>query len=500
MLQIFILLSRYLFLFYIGFFLLQGFLIALKEEDILPNVHIPFALSNQRVMIILFHITAFIILSFYETDSFINTTTLGIGIITLIFITLGNLITYNIYKGSSHTIWNGIFFLMDIGLVILLRLNPNLAQKQLVWYFIGYVIAMFLPIILALMPRLDYFKHLYIISAITLLISTLLFGVKEGGAVNWIKIHGIMFQPSEIVKLLFVFYLASALSAKPKFNQLIVPTVLSGIIVLCLVFQTDLGSALIFFMTFMVVIYIATSSNIIFISGMGLASLASIIAYRLFSHVRVRVTTWQNPWADISSGGYQITQSLFAIATWGIMGSGLTRGYSKNIPVVERDFIFAAICEEFGVLFAIGLILIFIMIFLGGAKIALQCKSRFLSLLSAGLTALLAFQGFLIIGGVTKFIPLTGVTLPFVSYGGTSIVMSFVTISILQWIACKNSKYPIPLVPEDIEERNPLPNDNIDKHPRSKKNTETKKSVHSSKYNKTNSTEDVPQRRRRQRR
>lgn len=448
MLQIFILLSQYLFIFYIAFFLLQGFLISLKEENIYKDVNIPFALSNQRVMIILFHITAFIILTTYKADSFINVDMLVIGFLSLAFIAIGNIVATNLYKGSNPLIWNGIFFLLDIGLVMLLRLNPDLAQKQFMWYVIGYVVALICPLVLSILPTLYYFKPLYIVLSLGLILCTLIFGISSGGATNWIEIYGIGFQPSELVKLLFVFYLASALCHKPTMRELIAPTILSGVVVILLVLQTDLGSALIFFMTYMVVLYIATSNSLLFIGGMGLASLASVIAYQLFSHVQTRVITWRNPWQDISGGGYQITQSLFAIATWGVLGSGLTKGYSSNIPVVERDFIFSAICEEFGVLFAICVILIFLMLFLRGAKIALQAKSRFLSLLSAGLTALLAFQTFLIIGGVTKFIPLTGVTLPFVSYGGTSIVISFIIISTLQWVAIKNSKYPVPFVEE----------------------------------------------------
>ena len=174
-----------------------------------------------------------------------------------------------------------------------------------------------------------------------------------------------------------------------------------------------------------------------------MACLGSVIGYKLFSHVRVRVEIWLNPWSDISNKGYQIAQSLFAIGTYGVMGSGFNMGMPNTIPVVEKDLIFSAICEEFGIFFGIGLILIFIMIFYRSVKVSLNSQNKFLCLLSSGMTSLLCFQTFLIIGGATKLIPLTGVTLPFISYGGSSIIINFVIIGILQWVSIRNDKYNI---------------------------------------------------------
>ena len=216
---------------------------------------------------------------------------------------------------------------------------------------------------------------------------------------------------------------------------------MSFIFIVCLVFQTDLGSALIFFMTYLVILYISTSKIWLVYLGAILASIGSFLGYKLFNHVRVRVQIWLNPWSDISNKGYQIAQSLFAIGTYGAMGSGFNMGMSQTIPVVEKDLIFSAICEEFGVLFAIGLISIFIMIFYRSVRISLNSQNKFLGLLSSGMTSLLCFQTFLIIGGATKFIPLTGVTLPFVSYGGSSIIINFIIIGILQWVSIRNVKY-----------------------------------------------------------
>ncbi len=218
---------------------------------------------------------------------------------------------------------------------------------------------------------------------------------------------------------------------------------MSLVFIICLVFQTDLGSALIFFMTYLVILYISTSKTWIVLLGSFLACIGSVIGYKLFNHVKVRVEIWLNPFSDIDNKGYQIAQSLFAIGTYAPMGSGFNRGMPNTIPVVEKDLIFSAICEEFGVFFGIGVILVFIMIFYRGVKISLNSQNKFLGLLSSGMTSLLCFQTFLIIGGATKLIPLTGVTLPFVSYGGSSIVISFVLIGILQWVSIRNAKYNV---------------------------------------------------------
>ena len=267
-----------------------------------------------------------------------------------------------------------------------------------------------------------------------MILSTLLFGTSKYGSVNWLKIGPVTFQPSEIVKFLFIFYLASVFRKRVELKELLITGTLSAGIVLLLVLQKDLGSALIFFMTYMVMLYISTSNEILFFAGMGAASVAATLAYHLFSHVRVRVAAWKNPWSDIDGGEYQIVNSLFAITTWGLLGSGLTKGMPHSIPVVESDFIFAAICEEMGVLFGMGIVCLYIMLFFRGILVVIRCQRRYYSLLAAGVVTMFAFQAFLIIGGVIKLIPLTGVTLPFVSYGGSSVLVSIMMIGLLQWV------------------------------------------------------------------
>ncbi|WP_250278810.1 FtsW/RodA/SpoVE family cell cycle protein [[Clostridium] colinum] len=443
MYEIIVNISRYIFLIYICLFLLLGFLICIGEKNIIC-INNKVYLLIQRLIIFFFHTSAFTILSFNKETRNIDFSIVPFFILTLIFIIFGNFVASLFYKNSCHLIWNGIFFLMSIGITTLYRLNHNLAKRQFAWFILGFCVCLAIPILLNILPRLNLFKYLYLFMGLSLLLATLLVGIEDGGAKNWISIKGITFQPSELVKLLFIFYLSSCFSSSNlKIKNLIFPSIMSLIFIVCLVFQTDLGSALIFFMTYLVMLYISTSKTWLILLGIFLAYLGSMLGYNLFNHVRVRVEIWLNPWSDISNKGYQIAQSLFAIGTYGFMGSGLNMGMPQSIPVVERDLIFSAICEEFGLFFGIGLILIFIMIFYRSVKISLNSQNKFLSLLSSGMTSLMCFQTFLIIGGATKLIPLTGVTLPFISYGGSSIIISFTIIGILQWVSIRNTKYNI---------------------------------------------------------
>jgi len=187
-------------------------------------------------------------------------------------------------------------------------------------------------------------------------------------------------------------------------------------------------------------VYIATGNLIIIGSGLAAGVIGAIIAYPIFGHVQVRVLAWRDPWSEPLNRGHQIIQSLFAIGTWGMLGSGLTRGIPNAVPVVNSDFIFSAISEEFGGLFALCFIGIFMMIFYRGVNIALRSTTPYFSLLASGLTSMLAFQTFLILGGVTKLVPLTGVTLPFVSAGGSSVIVSIIMIGILQRVGVSKAE------------------------------------------------------------
>jgi len=439
MFDLLIIVSRYLFIIYIFIFLFCSAEYLLDKAGMTKHSHRG-AIFTCRTVTALMHITAFLIISYNPQKITFNMLHVAVGGAGLAAIIGGNYIAQKVYKNGCPLIWNCIIFLLDTGIIMLMRLNDALAVRQLIWICAGFFTAFWIPAVIKLIPRFEKFEKFYIILSFLLVLSTLALGSKEYGSVNWIYIGSLSFQPSEIVKFLYIFYLASVFRKKIELKELIVTCILSGALVLLFVFQKDLGSALIFFMTYMVMLYIATSNVFLTVLGVGLASVGSMFAYKLFSHVRVRVAAWKNPWADIDSGGYQICQSLFAIGTGGLIGSGLTKGMPTSIPVVTKDFIFSAICEEFGTVYAICLIGVFIILFIRGMMIAYECERRYYSFIAAGFTAMMAFQTFLIIGGVIKFIPLTGVTLPFVSYGGTSIFVSILSLSFIQWVNGYNQK------------------------------------------------------------
>ncbi|MFV0313783.1 MAG: FtsW/RodA/SpoVE family cell cycle protein [Anaerotignum sp.] len=433
MFDLLIMVSRYLFILYMGFFLWEGVVyIAYEQGGFLGSPY--HAVSIQRRLIIFMHITAFLILAYNRDTRVYDWKTVLFGAAGCIFLLVAIYLLDHFYYEACPLIWMGMLFLMDLSLIMLQRIDPSLAYKQLIWMALGLGGMILLPSLFRLVPRFEVFEWAYIILCYGLLLCTKIFGVERNGSTNWLSIGGVTFQPSELVKFLFIFYLASVFRKRVEWKEFITTGILSAGIVILLVMQKDLGGALIFFMTYMVMLYIATSNEFLFLLGLGAASIAATFAYKMFAHVRVRVAAWQNPWSDIDQGGYQIVNSLFAITTWGLLGSGLTKGMPKSIPVVESDFIFAAICEEFGSLFGAGVICIFIMLLYRGVRIALDCKRRYYSILAIGITTMLSFQTFIIIGGVIKLIPLTGVTLPFVSYGGTSVLVSLMMVGFLQWV------------------------------------------------------------------
>ena len=433
MFDLIIMLSRYLFVFLIGLYLWEAIVyIAYEQGGFLGSPY--HAISIQRRLIVIMHLVAFLILSYNQETNLFAWQVLLFGAVSLACLLVAVQLLDRFYYEGCPLIWTGMLFLIDVSLIMLQRLSPASAQRQLLWFVVGLCGMLVLPYLLRLIPRFEIFEWAYIIVCYGLLLSTQLFGIEQYGSRNWLDIGGIRFQPSELAKFLFVFYLASVFRKRVEWRSFLTTGILSAGVVMLLVIQKDLGAALIFFMTYMVMLYIATSNEILFFAGMGAASGAAMIAYRLFSHVGVRVAAWQNPWADIDHGGYQIVSALFAITTYGLLGSGLKKRMKKSIPVVESDCIFAAICEEFGVLFGAGVICIFIMLLYRGIRITLDCGRRYYSLLAVGIIVMLCFQSFVIIGGVIKFIPLTGVTLPLVSYGGTSVMVSLMMIGILQWV------------------------------------------------------------------
>ena len=248
-------------------------------------------------------------------------------------------------------------------------------------------------------------------------------------------IAGVTLQPSEFVKILFVFYVAGRLKRSVEFRDVVITTGFAAAHVLILVASTDLGGALLFFVTYLVMLYVATKKAAYCAIGIGGGAVAGFLAYHLFSHVRVRVLAWSDPWSHIDKEGYQVAQSLFAIGTGGWTGMGLGQGMPSTIPFVEKDSIFSAVSEELGGIFAICVILICMCMFLSFFYLAMKVRNEFYQYVAMGLGTMYATQVLLTVGGVTKFIPLTGVTLPLVSYGGSSILSTLMILGIIQGIS-----------------------------------------------------------------
>ncbi len=293
---------------------------------------------------------------------------------------------------------------------------------------------LFIPWLLSRIRFLKKLTWVYAGVGIAMLSAVLILGEVTHGSKLSFSISGVTFQPSEFVKIIFVFFLAGALWENTSFTRVALTAVLAGVHVVVLVVSKDLGSALIFFIAYVFVVFAATRNYFYLLAGALGGSGAAWGAYRLFSHVRDRVTAWQNPWTYIDSKGYAITQSLFAIGTGSWFGMGLFQGNPRAIPYVEADFIFSSVCEELGVIYGICIVLVTLSSFLAMLKIASQIKDRFYQLIVYGAGIMYIFQIFLTIGGGIKLIPLTGVTLPFISYGGSSVMTTMIMFFIIQGI------------------------------------------------------------------
>ncbi len=337
-----------------------------------------------------------------------------------------------IYRNVSRLLVNNMCMLLTIGFIMLTRLSFDRAMKQFVIVAAAALVTFAIPFVIDRVWQLSKIPWIYGIGGILLLGIVCLAGTSSYGAQLSLEFGGYSFQPTEFVKIIYVFFIATMFYRSTSMKTVLIVTSVAALHVLILVASKDLGSALIFFVTYIFMLFVATGKWLYLLAGAGGGTLASMLAYQLFGHVRTRVSAWLNPWADIAGKGYQITQSLFAIGTGGWFGMGLYRGMPRRIPVVEKDFIFSAISEELGGIFALCVLLICLGCFLQFMMIASRMQAVFYKLIAFGLGTIYIIQVFLTVGGVTKFIPSTGVTLPLVSYGGSSILSTFIIFGIIQ--------------------------------------------------------------------
>ena len=403
-------------------------------------------------------------------------TTLGFA--TLIFVqeaTRPPLIYGAYYAGTLFVLYLGVRLLLPhsdvlllpivtlltgIGLVMIYRLTydvegvENLATTQAVWILVGSGAMFFIVLFFRNYQRLFDYKYLLAFAAVVLIALTFTpLGYEVNGARLWVDLGPVGFQPSEFARIALVIFYAGYLAetrdlltaTSRSFLGIQIPALkYFGPVALVwaaslalLVFEKDLGSSLLFFAVPLLMLYAATGRIAYVILGALLFALGSLVTYSLFGHVQLRVQSWLDPWEDPDGAGFQILQSIFNIADGGLTGTGLGAGFSQTIPEVETDFIFSAIASELGLLGATAVLLAFLAFVYRGIKISLLAEDEASKLLAFGLTAMFALQTLIIVGGVTKAIPLTGITLPFVSYGGSSVVGNFILTALLLVISEK---------------------------------------------------------------
>lgn len=352
--------------------------------------------------------------------------------------------------------------LAGLGLVMMQRLQPaltrldegyaTLAAKQVAFMALGLalmwaMVAVFRHRHLSLLRR---YKYTWAVVATLLAAATMIFGVERNGARLWFSLAGFSFQPSEILKIVLVIFLAAYLDDKrelimspyrlgpvrvPPLPYLLPMSLMWGVSLLVLVVEKDLGSALLFFGIFLCMLYVASGQIVYVLAGLLAFAGGAYGAYQVFGHVRLRVQTWINPWADPHDTGFQIIQAGYALANGGLLGSGLGLGSPIWIPEVHSDFIFAALGEELGLLGTLGVLALYLLLIYRGFFIALHARDGFSRLLAVGLTTILALQTLIIIGGTVRLIPVTGITLPFISAGGSSLVANFLIVGLLMHIS-----------------------------------------------------------------
>lgn len=354
-------------------------------------------------------------------------------------------VTGLIYEKTDKLLLNNMCMLLGIGFIILARISLKKAEKQLAVALLSFLIALAVPFLVKQLRFLKKGAWLYAAIGAGMLSAVLILGGLTYGAKISFTVQGITFQPSELVKLLFVFFLAAALCENTSFLRLVVITALAAAHVIILALSRDLGSALIFFAAYVFVVFMATGSYLYLSLGIAAFGGSAVASYYLFDHVRNRVMIFLDPFSYIDAQGYQLTQSLFSVCSGSWFGLGLFGGTPEDIPFVETDFIFSAICEELGVISGICIVLICVGSFLLMLRIGMQSKDSFLRLLAYGCAVMYLFQIFLTIGGGVKFIPLTGVTLPLVSYGGSSVLSTVLLFFIVQAVAVNRQKDTAPV-------------------------------------------------------
>ena len=407
-------LSKYFITLFMALYTLECFLVfRFQEEEKRSGIYI-----RQNLLMFLVHFSCFLVICF-ETG---NIEYLFFYVLQQILLFATVMLFRMVYPKGNRLVINNMCMLLSIGFVILTRLSFEKAIKQFFIVTVSIVAGMLIPYFIHKLKFLKSLTWVYAAVGVTALGIVLILGATTRGSKISYSIAGVT----------FVFFLASAFYESQSLLRVVLTAALAGIHVLVLVASRDLGSALIFFIVYVMMVFIATGKWIYLFLGSAGGCGAAVLAYQFFTHVQVRVQAWRDPFSCIDDAGYQITQSLFAISSGGWFGLGLFRGTPSSIPFVEADFVFSAVAEELGILFSMCMILVCISCFIMFMDISVRLQDRFYRLIAFGLGVTYIFQVFLTIGGGTKFIPMTGVTLPFISYGGSSVLTTLVMFFIIE--------------------------------------------------------------------
>ncbi|MCR6545483.1 FtsW/RodA/SpoVE family cell cycle protein [Dehalobacterium formicoaceticum] len=410
-------------------------------------------------IIALINVIAFGLLYLYQKP--LNREILIAGGVMVFIIYLANIFVINL-KFEDEILFMIVSMLSTLGIIMIFRLDPVLGGKQIIWFVLGNVVFFIASFIYRKINFWERLLYLYPVFSLILFLLTMFFGSEVKGATNWIFIGDFSFQPSEVMKLVFIFFIAAYYAHPDKLalNNLKVfrrkisvesKWVFMGLAFFqmgLLVLQRELGTILVLLLIYLTMVYIYEEDRKFFYLNGALLFFGGIIGASSLHYVQVRIAAWLNPWSDVAGKGYQIAQSLFAIGSGGFWGTGLGLGQPQYIPEVHTDFIFSAICEEMGIFGGVAVLLLYFILVYRGIKISLGLKNSFHQYIALGISLMFGFQTFIIIGGVIKLIPLTGITLPFVSYGGSSLITSFLALGILQSIS--SSKF---MEEEELYER-----------------------------------------------
>ncbi len=424
MINLIIQVSKYLIIILMALYTLQSYTVFGKRDEDAKR----YLFLRQNILMFFMHFAAFAVL---YLQSFEFDLLIFYGAQVIYFAAV--LVLYcNLYPRASRLLINNMCMLICIGFIMITRLDYDQCVKQFKIAVAATVVALLIPILIRKLRFITRMYWIYTLLGIGLLALVAIAARSTYGARLSFTVGGISIQPSEFVKIIFVFAIAGLLSHARDFRRIAVATVLAALHVLILVISKDLGSSLIFFVTYLVMLFVSTRNPFYVLAGILTGSGASVGAYYLFAHVRTRVHAWQDPFADYQGGGYQICQSLFSISAGSWFGTGLGLGSPEAIPFVAQDAMFPAICEELGSVFGICLILVCMSCFIMFINISMQLTNRYYRLVAVGLGTTYASQIFLTIGGGIKLIPLTGVTLPLVSYGGSSMLSTLIMFAIVQ--------------------------------------------------------------------